>query len=102
MCGVDSTMDSVQISPLPTSFFGTSLSVGCSPLTVNFSQNSIGQPTNYLWNFGNGNQSTVAIPPAQTFVNPGLTDSLFTITLTVSNACGSNSFSQQILVSQTP
>jgi gliding motility-associated-like protein len=98
MCGVDSTIDSVQVSPLPTSFFGTNVSVGCSPLTVNFSQNSIGQPTNYLWNFGNGNQSTAAIPPAQTFVNPGLTDSIFTITLTVSNACGSNSFSQQVLV----
>ena len=98
MCGVDSTLDSIHVSPGPTAFFGTNVSVGCSPLTVSFSQNSVGLPSSYFWDFGNGNQSTAAIPQAQTFINPGQTDSLFDITLVVSNACGVDTFSQQVLV----
>lgn len=41
---------------------------GCVPFTVNFINNSDG--VNYIWDFGDGNQST-DITPSYTFTNPG-------------------------------
>jgi gliding motility-associated-like protein len=58
---------------------------GCSPLIVNFQDLSTGTPTSWNWNFGNGNTSTLQNPIASYFT-PGT----YTITLTVTNAGGSN------------
>lgn len=58
---------------------------GCSPLTVQFTSTSTGSPTTYLWNFGNGNTSTLQNPSA-TYVTPGT----YNVTLTVSNGSITN------------
>jgi gliding motility-associated-like protein len=65
-------------------FSGTPLS-GCAPLTVNFTDQSTGNPTSWTWNFGNGNTSTFQNPGA-TYSNPGT----YTVTLTASNGSSSN------------
>lgn len=54
---------------------------GCVPLVVNFTNLSSGTGSlTYLWDFGNGNTSTLQTPSVN-YVNPGV----YTITLTVSN-----------------
>jgi PKD repeat protein len=58
---------------------------GCAPLTVQFTSLSTGNPSTYLWDFGNGNTSTLMNPSAS-YVNPGK----YTVRLTVTNSAGSN------------
>ena len=64
---VCSVNDSVFVDPLdpPVAQFSASVLAGCDPLTVTFtntSQNS----TNYVWNFGNGNNANVNDLSSQT------------------------------------
>ncbi len=58
---------------------------GCVPLQVVFTNLSTGNPTNYLWDFGNSNNSTLTNPSAN-YVVAGT----YTVSLTVSNGLGSN------------
>lgn len=50
--------------------FSMQNSAGCAPLTVDFINNNPGQ-LSYLWDFGNGLQSTNENPPSQTYTQPG-------------------------------
>jgi len=50
--------------------FSMTNSDGCAPLTVTFINNIPGD-TDYLWNFGNGLQSTQEFPPNVTYTTPG-------------------------------
>lgn len=79
-------------------FTGSPVS-GCSPLIVNFQDQSTGNPTSWNWNFGNGNTSTLQNPSASYFT-PGT----YTVTLTVTNINGSNTLtrSQFITVHEPP
>jgi hypothetical protein len=43
---------------------------GCSPVTVNFTNNNPGL-LQYAWNFGNGNQSSIENPAPQVYSTPG-------------------------------
>lgn len=67
-----------------TAEFSADATSGCSPLVVNFSNLSTGNPTSFNWNLGNGNNSTLEDPSA-TYIIPGT----YTVTLTVTN--GGNS-----------
>lgn len=44
-------------------------SVGCAPLTINFTNNSL-SASNFVWDFGDGNQST-SINPTHIYTTPG-------------------------------
>lgn len=79
-------------------FSGSPLS-GCSPLVVLFQDQSTGGPTAWNWNFGNGNTSTLQNPTA-TYFTPGT----YTVTLTATNAGGSNTLTktQYITVYESP
>jgi gliding motility-associated-like protein len=72
---------------------------GCSPLIVNFQDQSTGSPASWNWNFGNGNTSSLQNPTASYFT-PGS----YTVTLTVTNSNGSNTLtrSQYITVYEGP
>lgn len=65
--------------------FTATMQQGCSPLVVQFNDASAGNPTQWLWDLGNGNTSTRQNPGA-TYFNPGK----YTITLTIKNASGEN------------
>lgn len=79
-------------------FTGSPLS-GCSPQIVVFTDQSTGSPTSWSWDFGNGNTSTIQNPTA-TYFTPGT----YTVTLTVSNANGTNTMtrSQYVTVYEPP
>ena len=61
--------------------FTASVTGGCSPLNVQFTDLSTGGATSWLWDFGNGQTST-AQNPLVTYTTPGV----YTVTLTAKNA----------------
>ncbi len=65
--------------------FSFSPTSGCGSVEVNFQAliDASPQPTTWAWDFGNGNTSTVATPPSQTYDQPGTYD--ITLETTISN-----------------
>jgi gliding motility-associated-like protein len=74
---------------IPVVNFTASPTSGCSPLFVNFQDQSSNNPTSWFWDFGNGATSTVQNPTV-TFLSPGL----YTVKLTATNASGSNTLTR--------
>jgi len=66
-------------------YIGANVTAGPSPLTVAFTGNYIGNPTNYLWNFGDGTTSTTR-NPTKTYSN--VLGGQFTVTFTAYNVNG--------------
>lgn len=84
-CGSDTTTQ--QVTALPntvTAFFNTDPAVGCSPLTVDFTQFTSGA-TFTSWDFGDGNVSALQNPSHTFFA--GANDTTFTVTLFANNGC---------------
>jgi large repetitive protein len=97
-CGTVTATDSVIVMPTPVAIFGPLFDVGCSPYVATFANNSVGLPDNYFWDFGNGNTSTDPNALVDHVFTTGLEPSEYTITLTVSNECGSNTSEHTITV----
>lgn len=78
---------------------------GCGPTTVNFTNTST-PPSGltYAWDFGNGVTSNLMNPQAVTFVpQANGKDSVYTVKLTISNACSIDTKSMTITIKpQTP
>ncbi|TAH38373.1 MAG: PKD domain-containing protein [Bacteroidetes bacterium] len=66
---IDDTVKTVVIFPAPQVSFASSVSSGCAPLNVSFSNSTSGSPT-YQWDFGDGGSAAVATP-SHTFLNAG-------------------------------
>jgi len=79
----------VSYAQVPSANFTAPLVSGCSPLVANFQDQSTGNPTSWLWDFGNGATSTLQ-NPSTTYFNPGT----YTVRLTVTNANGSNTLTR--------
>lgn len=82
-CGMDTFCSNLSINcATPVSGFSSS----ANNLTYTFSDLSTGNPTAWLWDFGDGNTST-AQNPAHFYANSGT----YTVCMTASNVCGSDS-----------
>ncbi|MCB0848426.1 MAG: PKD domain-containing protein, partial [Bacteroidetes bacterium] len=79
---VDSISQTITVYALPTASAATTDTLGCTPHTVQFSNNSL-NATSYLWNFGNGATSTAATP-SYTYTTGGN----YTVTLIATNSNG--------------
>jgi PKD repeat protein len=76
----------IAVSPgPPVADFSGSPTSGNAPLTVNFTDLSAGSPTSWSWDFGDNGTST-AQNPTHVYDDPGD----YTVTLTVTNAQGSD------------
>jgi C1A family cysteine protease/PKD repeat protein len=71
---------------LPVANFSATPTSGIAPLTVLFTDTSTGSPTSWYWDFGDGTNSKHVQTAAHTFTKPGT----YTVTLTVTNAAGSD------------
>ncbi|MBU1487590.1 PKD domain-containing protein, partial [bacterium] len=76
------TVNQSQVTP----DFDAVPTIGPAPLSVSFSNLSTGSILSCLWDFGDGDESTFK-NPAHTYNNPGI----YTVSLTVSDTCGSDS-----------
>lgn len=80
----------VQGTP-PISQFTAGEQAGCVPLTVSFTDQSAGTPTEWLWNFPGGSPSSSVLQnPTVTYAVPGTYD----VSLQVTNPYGTNSTTQ--------
>ncbi|MCA6365212.1 MAG: PKD domain-containing protein [Bacteroidetes bacterium] len=88
------------VSAGPVSAFTPSSTSVCVGTTVNFTNNSSGNPTSWSWTFPGGS------PASSTSQNPGgvvwNSAGTYTVTLQVSNANGNNTSSQVITVNANP
>ena len=99
-CGTTEFSQTIEIvGSAPLAAFTSNWGEGCAPLTVQFTDQSAGDPTAWQWTFEGGSPSmSNQQNPSVTFPAPGT----FTVTLTASNAFGSNSTSSEIVVNSLP
>src|ERR1700709_2599516 len=69
----------------PVAKFSSNITQGCNPTSIQFINQSTGNPTLYNWDFGDGSTSTQPFPQ-KTYTSSGS----FTVTLIVSNNFGSD------------
>ena len=84
-------VNSSCIAP-PIASFTTNDTLSCSG-EISFTDISFNQPNNWLWDFGDGNNSTLQ-NPTHTYLNEGI----YTVTLFVSNGLGQDSITNVSLV----
>jgi len=89
----------VRIPPV-ANFTADPLS-GCTPLNVSFTDNSSGTPTQWLWDFGDGNTSTNQ-SPFNIYSHTEATPQNYTVNLTVWNSDGTNFTSKVDYISVCP
>ncbi len=81
----------------PVASFSTSANAICTGETVAFTDASSNSPSAWAWDFGDGSNASVE-NPTHAYVNAGT----YIISLTASNAAGSTSFTDTIVVLTTP
>jgi PKD repeat protein len=90
-CGSNTYTQTVVITSLPTPAFSANSTTGCAPFTVNFIDQSSDNTTSWEWSFPGGTpSSSTQQNPTVTYNTPGT----YSVTLTVSNALGSNTTTQ--------
>jgi len=90
--GCDTTiwLDSVRVRANAKARFGVDTTFGCSPFTAHFINTSLGGPSTYYWDFGNGTaDTTYTLSSFNVQYNVGITDT-FTIRLIAVNECKSD------------
>jgi large repetitive protein len=83
----------VVIGKAPVADFTVNSTIGTSPLTVQFTDTSTYNPTSWLWDFGDGTNSTEQ-NPTHTYNTTGT----YTVTLTAANNNGNNTTTQTDLI----
>ncbi len=89
----------------PQPDFSTAPTPGCVGQPVSFTNQTIAgffvgcsRTTTYLWDFGDGTTSTLANPPAHIYTAAAT----YTVTLTATNGCGTNTISKQVCITPKP
>ncbi len=75
---------------------------GCGPLTIDFDNNSVGDGLSYWWDFGGLGSSAQQWPPPFTFPMDPQDAIDYPVTLTASNACGSDAQTINVTVMPSP
>ncbi|MDF3028749.1 MAG: hypothetical protein K0S23_3056 [Fluviicola sp.] len=99
---LDSITQQIEVRTPPVADFTLLPDSACGPMTVTFTDQSSGQSLSYNWNYGNGQTSTNPVPVSQTYQASNVTDTSYTITLNLTNFCGTSSHSEQITVMPSP
>jgi len=91
-----STADRFTYAAVPVAAFSATPVTGTAPLVVQFSDASTNGPLYWGWSFGDGNSSTVQ-NPSYTYPAAGT----YSVTLTATNAAGSNVCTKSSLITVT-
>lgn len=97
--GNDLFLDDFSLSdmrtPEPIAAFSASKTSICAGESISFTDESINQPTNWIWSFPHASPgSDTTMNPTVTYNEPGIYD----VILTVSNASGSHSVTQEGMI----
>jgi len=85
------------LGQVPVANFSATVVSGCSPLVVNFTDQSTGSPKFWNWDFGNGQLSNLQ-NPSIAFYTPGT----YTITLVVKNSDGVDGITKTDYITVNP
>ncbi len=85
-CDTITKTNYVTVGDVPVADFSGSPTLGPEPLDVDFTDLSTGNPTDWEWDFGDGTPHSFVQNPSHTYNDPGD----YTVTLTATNACGSD------------
>ncbi len=83
-----------DVPATPVADFDYTPNSGVAPLSVEFTDTSTGTPTSWAWDFGDGDTST-SQNPTHVYDEPGT----YTVTLTATNAFGSDDESKTAIIS---
>ena len=115
-CGSDTLTKSITLKPLPVAAMLASTLVGCTPLPVTFQLDGLvnGNPDYLVLNYGDGTPIDTLYEyfiinsfgdttwfwgqQNHVFVNPILSDTTYTVSLTAYNECGDSTVTLSILV----
>jgi PKD repeat protein len=99
-CKPDSMEMTFHTVPGVTADFTKDQAKGCGPLSVTFTNTSSQiNGVQFFWNFGNGNTSTLAAPPAITYnTSPDFRDTTYYITLKAFNGCDTSYHRDSVMV----
>lgn len=86
-------ISTVTVAEAPDAFFSSTT----ASLTASFTDTSVKNPTSWSWDFGDGTTSS-SQNPSHNYTSPGT----YTVELTVSNAAGSDTTTQNVTVSLAP
>lgn len=98
----DSITQQVEVRIPPVADFSLAPDSACGPLSVSFTDLSLGQSLTYNWNYGNGQTSTGSAPVSQMYPASNYADTSYTITLNLTNFCGTSSHSESVTVMPSP
>jgi PKD repeat protein len=110
VCGPSTITKTITVLEPPTAIANAQFSNpnGCSPLTVNFNNQSTGFDISYKWDIapatgwswqpGGGTGSVTIKDPSAEFIVAGT----YTVTLTVTNVCATSTWTQTIVVKEKP
>ena len=98
LCGTEIWEEQVLVHPYPVVDFGFNVSEGCSPLSIQFSNISLGNADNFSWDMGNGSVIAGVEPPVQIYTTPDSTISTYPVTLISTNECGADTLTRIITV----
>jgi gliding motility-associated-like protein len=99
----DTVTRQIRVFPQPVAQFSTNTTLGCTPLQVNFTNQSIPNDTGtidmmtFVWNYGNG-LTAISKDVVSEFVNTRITDSTFTVQLFATSEHGCKDTTAQNIV----
>ncbi|MCB0397095.1 MAG: PKD domain-containing protein [Flavobacteriales bacterium] len=82
----------------PITDFTASVTSGCGSLTVQFTDATVGQPTSWEWNFGDGSAVSTQQNPSHTYAAPGT----YNVSLKATNANGNKTETKNSLIKVDP
>ncbi|MEM9821722.1 MAG: PKD domain-containing protein, partial [Bacteroidota bacterium] len=98
---MDTISHPITITDLPNAYFTPDTAEACSGIYVHLNNTSDGEGLEYLWDFGNGQTSTAERPDIF-YLDPGINDTTYVISLTVTNICGTSFYQELITVHPDP
>lgn len=84
----DTTRDTITVFPIPTPDFTSDAVTDCGPITVNFTNLTVGSGLTYNWNFGDGTPNSTMVNPTHIFENKTFFISNYAVSLEVRSANG--------------